>query len=104
MWYRAPELLLGERNYGPPIDLWAIGCIMAEMWTRFPIMQGATEQTQLFLISQLCGSITPKVWPNVVSLDLYNKMELIKGQKRKVNIYICTMFNFLLYDTQCFFL
>ena len=48
-------------------------------------MQGNTEQQQLILISQLCGSITPDVWPGVESLDLYNKMELIKGQKRKVS-------------------
>ena len=39
LWYRPPELLLGERDYGPPIDLWGAGCIMAEMWTRSPIMQ-----------------------------------------------------------------
>ncbi|XP_033223321.1 cyclin-dependent kinase 9-like [Belonocnema kinseyi] len=84
LWYRPPELLLGDRNYGPPVDLWGTGCIMAEMWTRSPIMQGNTEQQQLTLISQLCGSITPDVWPAVADLDLYNKMELIKGQKRKV--------------------
>lgn len=34
---------------------------MAEMWTRSPIMQGNTEQHQLTLISQLCGSIMPEV-------------------------------------------
>ncbi|GFW05921.1 hypothetical protein TNCV_3443901 [Trichonephila clavipes] len=39
LWYRPPELLLGERNYGPPVDMWGAGCIMAEMWTRSPIMQ-----------------------------------------------------------------
>jgi cyclin-dependent kinase 9 len=39
LWYRPPELLLGERNYGPGIDLWGAGCIMAEMWVRSPIMQ-----------------------------------------------------------------
>lgn len=43
LWYRPPELLLGDRNYGPPVDMWGAGCIMAEMWTRSPIMQGATE-------------------------------------------------------------
>lgn len=48
-------------------------------------MQGNTEQQQLTLISQLCGSITPDVWPGVEALDLYNKMELPRGQKRKVN-------------------
>lgn len=84
LWYRPPELLLGERNYGPPIDLWGAGCIMAEMWTRSPIMQGTTEQHQLTLICQLCGSITPEVWPGVESLELYTKLELPKDQKRKV--------------------
>ncbi|KAJ8286466.1 hypothetical protein GJAV_G00039550 [Gymnothorax javanicus] len=74
-----------ERDYGPPIDLWGAGCIMAEMWTRSPIMQGNTEQHQLTLISQLCGSITAEVWPGVdKKYELYQKMELPKGQKRKV--------------------
>ncbi|KAL0280533.1 UNVERIFIED_CONTAM: hypothetical protein PYX00_001795 [Menopon gallinae] len=84
LWYRPPELLLGDRCYGPPVDLWGAGCIMAEMWTRSPIMQGGTEQQQLTLISQLCGSITPEVWPGVENLELYNKMDLPRGQKRKV--------------------
>ena len=37
--YRPPELLLGERHYGPSVDMWGAGCVMAEMWTRSPIMQ-----------------------------------------------------------------
>ena len=37
--YRPPELLLVERHYGPPVDMWGAGCVMAEMWTRSPIMQ-----------------------------------------------------------------
>ena len=57
---------------------------MAEMWTRAPILQGSTEQTQLTLISQLCGSIVPDVWPGVEKLELYNKLELVKGQRRRV--------------------
>jgi len=84
LWYRPPELLLGERNYGPPVDIWGAGCIMAEMWTRTPILQGSTEQHQLALITKLCGSIGPEVWPKVESLQLYNKMELVKGQPRRV--------------------
>ena len=84
LWYRPPELLLGERNYGPPIDMWGAGCIMAELWTRSPIMQGTTEQHQLTLISQLCGSIVPEVWPSVVNLELFPKLVLPPGQKRKV--------------------
>ena len=57
---------------------------MAEMWTRAPILQGSTEQAQLTLISQLCGSITPEVWPGVEKLELFNKLDLIKGQRRRV--------------------
>lgn len=84
LWYRPPELLLGDRNYGPPVDMWGAGCIMAEMWTRSPIMQGNTEQQQLTFISQLCGSFTPDVWPGVEELELYKSIELPKNQKRRV--------------------
>ncbi|KAL4228242.1 P-TEFb-associated cyclin-dependent protein kinase Cdk9 [Mactra antiquata] len=84
LWYRPPELLLGERNYGPAIDIWGAGCIMAEMWTRTPIMQGKTEQHQLHLISQLCGTIKPDVWPACENLALYGKIEIPEGHKRKV--------------------
>ena len=84
MWYRPPELLLGDKNYGPSIDLWAAGCIMAEMWMRRPIMQGKSEKEQLVLISQLCGSITPEVWPDVEKLELYKTLVLPKIHKRKV--------------------
>lgn len=50
----------------------------------YPCIQGATEQQQLNLISQLCGSINPESFPGVERLELYNKLELIKGQKRRV--------------------
>lgn len=84
LWYRPPELLLGARNYGTPIDLWGAGCIMAELWTKSPIFQGNTEQTQLALICQLCGSISPEVWPGVENLDLFNKIEFPKGLPRRL--------------------
>merc|ERR1719384_651328 len=84
LWYRPPELLLGERNYGPAVDMWGAGCIMAEMWTRSPIMQGNTDQHQLTLIAQLCGAISPEVWPNVESLVLFNRVEIPRGVKRRV--------------------
>ncbi|XP_028411048.1 cyclin-dependent kinase 9-like [Dendronephthya gigantea] len=84
LWCRPPELLLGERDYGPPIDIWGAGCIIAEMWTRTPIMQGSTELHQLTLISHLCGSISSDVWPGVEQLELYEKMTLARGLKRRV--------------------
>jgi len=84
LWYRPPELLFGERNYGSAVDMWGAGCIMAELWTRSPILQGNTEQHQLSLISQLCGAITPEVWPKVVNLELYHKIELPSVSRRRV--------------------
>ena len=58
---------------------------MAEMWTRTPIMQGRTEQNQLFLISKLCGSIDPDTWPGVQNLELYNKLELPSSSRRVIS-------------------
>lgn len=43
LWYRAPELLLGARDYGIGIDLWSVGCILAEMFAGRPILPGRTE-------------------------------------------------------------
>ncbi|KAK0428806.1 hypothetical protein QR680_011016 [Steinernema hermaphroditum] len=84
LWYRPPELLLGERNYGPAIDMWGAGCIMAEFWTKVPIMQGDTEQKQLELITLLCGSINPSTWPGCDKLPLWGKMEMNDNLPRKV--------------------
>lgn len=39
-WYRAPELLVGDTHYGSPVDIWAVGCVFAEMLTGEPIWPG----------------------------------------------------------------
>lgn len=85
LWYRPPELLLGDRDYGPPIDIWGVGCIMGELFTRWPILRGDSEQEQLSEITKLCGSITPEVWPNVDKLLLYDLIKISKHHKRKVS-------------------
>ncbi|CAI5437662.1 unnamed protein product [Caenorhabditis angaria] len=74
LWYRPPELLLGDRQYNTKIDVWGAGCIMAEMWVRTPIMQGESEQKQLILISTLCGSINKEVWPKCETMPLWRNM------------------------------
>ncbi|CAF4223436.1 unnamed protein product [Rotaria sordida] len=85
IWYhRPPELRLGERNNGPAIDMWGVGCIFAKMRIRWPIMHGEIEQHQLQLISSLCSSIELSLWPSVDSLLLYNKMNLLGGEYRKL--------------------
>lgn len=49
LWYRAPELLLGARKYSTAVDVWSIGCIMAELlrWAlpmQWPVLQLAVEK------------------------------------------------------------
>uniref|UniRef100_A0A915ES00 Protein kinase domain-containing protein n=1 Tax=Ditylenchus dipsaci TaxID=166011 RepID=A0A915ES00_9BILA len=47
LWYRPPELLLGEERYGPAVDVWSVGCILAELFVKKPIFQGNSEFSQL---------------------------------------------------------
>ena len=82
LFYRPPELLLGARYYGPSVDMWSVGCIMAEMFCRRLIFGGETEQGQLMLICRTCGSIDTKVWPGVDKLELYHNIELPKGDRK----------------------
>lgn len=56
-WYRAPELLLSVQNYGKPVDLWAIACIMGELVDGQPLFPGESEIDQLYLIQKMLGPL-----------------------------------------------
>ncbi|XP_021714760.1 probable serine/threonine-protein kinase At1g54610 [Chenopodium quinoa] len=62
LWYRAPELLLGSTNYGIAVDMWSVGCIVAELFAGKPIMPGRTEVEQMHKIFKLCGSPSELYW------------------------------------------
>ncbi|KAL1260106.1 hypothetical protein QQF64_007933 [Cirrhinus molitorella] len=51
-WYRAPELLVGDTQYGPPVDVWALGCVFAELLSGNPLWPGRSDVDQLHLIRQ----------------------------------------------------
>lgn len=51
-WYRAPELLVGDWNYGKAIDVWAIGCIFVELLTGQPLFTGETDYETLKQVLQ----------------------------------------------------
>ncbi|KAK7534176.1 serine/threonine protein kinase, CMGC family, CDC2/CDK subfamily [Phyllosticta citribraziliensis] len=63
LWYRAPELLLGAREYGQAIDMWSVGCIFGELLTKEPLLQGKNEVDELSKIFELCGIPTEDTWP-----------------------------------------
>mmetsp|Transcript_51277 Transcript_51277/g.104294 ORF Transcript_51277/g.104294 Transcript_51277/m.104294 type:complete len:303 (-) Transcript_51277:1609-2517(-) len=65
LWYRAPEILLGAKCYSTPIDLWAVGCILAEMLTGKPIFCGESEIEQLLAVFRVLGTPNSKNWPSV---------------------------------------
>jgi dual specificity tyrosine-phosphorylation-regulated kinase 2/3/4 len=52
--YRSPEVILGM-TYGMPIDMWSLGCILAELYTGVPIFPGENEQEQLACIMEVFG-------------------------------------------------
>lgn len=62
-WYRAPEVLLRSTSYNSPIDQWAIGCIMAELYTLRPLFPGSSEVDTIFKICQVLGTPKKNDWP-----------------------------------------
>ncbi|KAJ1551759.1 negative regulator of the PHO system [Nowakowskiella sp. JEL0078] len=71
LWYRAPDVLLGSRNYSTSIDMWSAGCIMAEMYSGKPLFPGKNNEDQLIRIFKLLGTPTEASWPRVAELPEY---------------------------------
>uniref|UniRef100_A0A0D9VNQ8 Protein kinase domain-containing protein n=1 Tax=Leersia perrieri TaxID=77586 RepID=A0A0D9VNQ8_9ORYZ len=71
LWYRAPEILLGSRQYSTPVDVWSVGCIFAEMVNQKPLFPGDSEIDELFKIFRVLGTPTEQSWPGVSSLPDY---------------------------------
>ena len=62
-YYRAPECILKSTNYNSPIDIWGLGCIMAEMYTHpQPLFCGSNEKEVLFRICSILGTPTHDTW------------------------------------------
>eukprot|EP00658_Telonema_sp_P-2_P029860 TRINITY_DN2264_c0_g1_i5.p1 TRINITY_DN2264_c0_g1~~TRINITY_DN2264_c0_g1_i5.p1 ORF type:complete len:244 (-),score=64.68 TRINITY_DN2264_c0_g1_i5:367-1098(-) len=59
-WYRPPELLLSCPGYTKSIDMWSVGCILAELLTRLPLFPGKNHVDQLNLITSLVGTPSPQ--------------------------------------------
>lgn len=59
-WYRAPELLVGDTQYGTSVDVWAIGCVFAELLTGRPLWPGKSDIDQLYNIVKTQGPLTQR--------------------------------------------
>ena len=60
-WYRAPEVILSWRQYTGAIDVWSVGCILAELIKRRPLLPAQTEQEQMMMITNLVGKPEAKL-------------------------------------------
>ena len=68
LWYRAPEILLGQKEYSTPVDIWSLGLIFFEMAHRKPLFAGDSEIDQIFKIFQMHGTPNEKAWPGITKL------------------------------------
>lgn len=88
IWYRAPELLLGSRHYTPAIDMWAVGCIFAELLSLRPIFKGEEakmdkktvpfQRNQMQKIVDIMGMPTKERWPYLSSMPEYNNLSMLQ--------------------------
>uniref|UniRef100_A0A7S2RU23 Cyclin-dependent kinase 2 homolog n=2 Tax=Rhizochromulina marina TaxID=1034831 RepID=A0A7S2RU23_9STRA len=68
LYYRPPELMLGARKYSTELDMWAVGCIFAEMITGDILFRGNGEIDQLQKIFSVLGLPTAETWPGYQDL------------------------------------
>lgn len=79
LWYRAPELLLGDTRYAWPVDLWSAGCIFAELLSGRPLFQGKSEPDQLHRIFSALGMPSERCWPGYTDLPHAAKIVPVAG-------------------------
>lgn len=89
IWYRAPELLLGSRHYTPAVDMWAVGCIFAELLSLRPIFKGEEakmdskktvpfQRNQMQKIVDIMGLPTKDRWPLLTSMPEYSQLATLQ--------------------------
>ena len=86
LWYRAPEILLGQKEYSTPVDMWSIGLIFYEMAHRKPLFAGDCEIDQIFKIFQMFGTPNEKTWPGVTKLPEF-KLTFPQFKGKGINVY-----------------
>jgi CTD kinase subunit alpha len=83
IWYRPPELLLGETRYGPAVDVWSAACVCMEMFTKKAVFPGeGSELSQVDKLYNLLGTPTRAEWQDVVEMPWFQLMRPTERKKR----------------------
>ena len=83
-WYRAPECVLKSKNYNEKVDIWALGCIMAELYILRPIFPGQSEFDQIEKIFKILGTPKKEDWEE--GFELMIKLGIIFPQYNRINL------------------
>jgi serine/threonine protein kinase len=84
LWYRAPDVLLGSRNYSTSIDIWSAGCILAEMSSGKPLFPGKNNEDQLLKIFKVMGTPTEDTWNGVSQYPEYKPFPWFAAQDLRI--------------------
>jgi len=79
-WYRAPELLLEAKDYGPPIDIWSVGCILYELLTRKVLFRGTAPINQIMMIANVLGTPTEEDFATIDPSPKAITMKFLKSE------------------------
>ncbi|KAF9418228.1 cyclin-dependent serine/threonine protein kinase, partial [Entomortierella beljakovae] len=71
LWYRAPDVLMGSKQYATSIDIWSAGCIFAEMASGRPLFPGGSVKDELLKIFKILGTPSEETWPGISKLPDY---------------------------------
>lgn len=82
-WYRAPEIVLGSQKYTKAIDMWSVGCILAEMITGKALFPGKSTLNQIELILELLGRPSHEDLESLDSNLAINLLNNIKANKKR---------------------
>ena len=84
-WYRPPELLLSCGTYGPGIDIWAVGCILYEFLTGFPLFAGKTTIDQINRIHRILGTPPHSVLSKMCPSSKLQTFEFVQYPPQKLS-------------------
>ncbi|KAG9509205.1 Cyclin-dependent kinase 16, partial [Fragariocoptes setiger] len=73
IWYRPPDVLLGNTDYDHSIDMWGVGCIFYEMAAGRTFFPGSSVQQQLYLIFSSLGTPNAQLWPEVLDNEDFKR-------------------------------